>query len=381
MFQVSVLFPTGEELDPILEYTSLSLTVANNEIGSGTIELPLPRDPTVFRPNTRFMIYRETPQVSRHIFANSVWFLEKVTRSQRENTLRLTIADQHRLLKQRVVAYTGETPYADKTLDEFDLITPDDRLRLDNMMRAYVAENYSTLALDTDRNNSYILVEDDRNLAPYGSKEASFAVLMDVLQDLAKQSEQQGVPLFFRLIPRGDHKFNFQVALNQIGVDRSSTSVSPVILSESAGDLDNVEEEYDFTEMGNYCYVLGEGSGAARHYEEVANEALLRNDPFARREFTIEYVEADEQKSEVMIAKGQAALQGRRPRARIVASVVDGNNYHYGADYDYGYRVAAVVGDEAEGVREFDAYIAAVNVQASGEQEEINIKLESVNFL
>jgi hypothetical protein len=273
------------------------------------------------------------------------------------------------------VGYTPGTPYADKTHDEWDVTaTPYiPGLYLDNIMRAFVRENLSTLVAENafdlaeglTRVNPFVAVEADRDLAPLGDKEAGFGELLPALAECARQSDEKGVPLFFRLERDGDATFTFRVWSVQPRIDRSVLSDRPVILSESGGNLTNVREVYDYSERRNVVYILGEtegqGDGADRLYYVEYDLNSIRRGPFGRREASLDLGDVDNE--EWMRAEGKSFLRGHRPRLRLTADVVDAGKYVYGRDYAFGYRVSVVTGEVGD-THQFNAIVDAVRLTA-----------------
>lgn len=373
--------PNGNPYDIITDFTSIDAAVGFNTVGKLTLTIPDVYDMRLFKRDMQMRVYQETPGYAPIQFANTTFFLNKVTR--RRESLILEAPDANMILANAIVAYTGETPYADKTQEEFDIagLYYQYGLFLDDMMRAFVRENLSTLALDSERNNPLISVEGDRSLAPAGQKTASFANLLSTLQDLARQSEEKGTPLYFTMYPTTSG-YMFRVWSQQPNVDRSSTSTIPLVLMEENGDLQDVEEIYDWTEEGNVVYGLGGGSGSSRVYVTRTHDGSLRGGPFSRREFThdmpdVDHIDAVNQ--DWVDGELGAALIGKRPRVRVSAEINNGNGYVYGRDFSFGDKVVIVTGFNT--YRQFDCYISAVRMNVQEGQENVSVSLSQVEFL
>lgn len=355
---------------PIVE-TPISIEAARafNTVGAATLIIPDFIDRRSFRKNTRMRLWRRGLDGTATLFGDTNWFLRKISHNYTSQTYAIEFEDAISLLQHRLVAYTSETPYADKTLEEFGLIVPNDSLRIDNMMRQYVRENYSTLALDTARNNLLITVEDDRNLGPYGEKEASWQVLGDVLDNLANMSAEKGLELFYDLVPQPDDSMIFKVWDKVRRVDRGSDSFSILTLSQNLNHLTDVEEVEDYTELGTYVYVLGYDSGPSQIIVEVSDEVEIDSDPFGRIEFTEAAPDVD--RISVLENYGQAALRGKRGLRRVSARAVEGAGIVYGRDYSYGDRVMIQVG-----TRKYNCHVKAVSTRWEAGVEDLDVRLE-----
>lgn len=379
---IEVAEPNGQPYTILTDFISMEAAVGFNTVGHLSITLPDVYDPKWFRRDMQMRVYQETPGYPSAQFANTTFFLNKISR--RRQTITLEGPDVNMVLANAIIAYTGETTYADKTQEEWDLagLYYQYGLYIDDMMRAFVRENLSTEALDADRNNSYIAVEEDRGLAPLGEKTASFQNLLSTLQDLARQSEEKGTPLYFSLYPNANDTYIFRVWSNQPRSDRSSTSDMPLVLMEENGDIDDVEEIYDWSEEGNVVYGLGGGSGSSRVYTSRTNNESLRGGPFSRREYTHDMPDVDHIDSanqDWVDGELGASLQGKKPRVRIMARINDGGDYAYGRDYAFGDKIAIVVGNSY--YRQFDCYISAARISAQDGKVNTQIALSSVDFL
>lgn len=369
--------------DVISDLISVRATRAFNQAGALSLTLPDYYDFDFFRWNERIVLWRSMPGNAPQVFGDTHWFVRKITRKQRERVFVVEAVDAFSVLNDRIVAYTSETFEADKTLEEYQIEFPGvwnpgdplpDELRLDNMMRAYMRENYGEDCLDTARIVPEIYIGPDENAAPWGEKKAGWAEIGGVLTDLARQSEAQGYPLYYDLVPRTGGTYEFMVWNDVRNADRGSTSLSPLVLSDVDGTLADAEEIVDYSDVGTYCYSLGYDSGNAIIYEERQNVAFVDDNPFSRVEFTITNSDADD--ITYLQSAGDAALQGRRPKRRVTARVADGAGFTYGVDYVYGDKVVAEIF-----AKRYDCLIDAVKLQWENGVEGIEIRLSGEEFV
>lgn len=373
-FSADMMDVAGKRVIPIEKVISVEAARAFNTTGSATMVIPDNMDKRFFRYNARMRLWRRGQDGTSGLFGDTIWFARKIKHSHKDRTYTIDFEDAFSLLNLRLVAYTSDTLYADKTIETFDIIVPDDRLRIDNMMRQYVRENYGLLSEDVVRRNSLIIVEDDRSIAPYGSKTAAWARLGDTLLDLARMSAEKGMDLFFDLVPQPDGTFVFKVWDTVRGVNRGDGSPSILTLSEDLNHLTEVEEVDDYSTLGTFVYVLGLGNGASQIFIGTGNEPQIRADPFGRIEYTISDSEISLEST--LTDMGKASLRGRRPRRTVTARVADGSGVIYGRNYAYGDRVLAHVG-----AKKYNCHINAVRTRWQGGVEDLEIRLAGTELL
>lgn len=367
-FTAEIIDISGKKITPIEKVISIEAARSFNTAGSAVMVIPDSMRRDIFKYNTRMRLWRRGLDGTSGLFGDTIWFARKMKHNHRDRTYTIEWEDSFSLLNLRLVAYTSDTVYADKTIETFDLIVPDDRLRIDNMMRQYVRENYGTESEDINRRNLLITVEEDRSRGPYGSKTAAWQRLGDTLLDLARMGAEKGMELFFDLVPQPNGTFMFKVWDTVRNVNRGSNSGSVLTLSEHLNHLSEVEEVDDYSNLGTYVYVLGLGSGPSQIIEDVGNEAQIRADPFGRIEYTIS--DSEVSLEETLLDMGRASLRGRRPKRVVSARVVDGSGVIYGRNYSYGDRVLAHIGN-----RKYNCHVNAVRTRWAAGVEDLEIRI------
>lgn len=373
-YNLEVIDVAGKTLEMIEDVISVTAARAFNTVGNSTIAIPNHYNHEWFEYDTRFKLYRVGRSRVPRLFGDTVWFLRKIDNQRSARQYQIEVVDTMGIFDKRQIAYTAETPYADKTLEEFGLVSFTNAFRIDNMMRQYVRENYSSDALDPLRNVPIIQVERDRNLAPFGEKEASWTELGSVLSDLASQSEGKGTPVFYDLLPLSGGSFIFRVWTDVRGNDRGKASATPLVFSDESGALIDVHEVDDYTDFANYCYVLGYDKGPSQIVEEVSNESVIRMNPLGRVEFT--YTGSDSDVTTVLQGEGQAAIHGRRARRIVTAKLSDAITLDYGDQFAYGDQVVAEVGG-----RQYDAQLDAISVSWAGGKDNLDLRLNGSEVL
>lgn len=375
-YMLEILNPDGSTKDVMDNPISIEAARSFNTDGSCSILLPYNRiDYSYFNRNTRLVIWRTDDSGRTEKFGDTVWFAKRITRQVLDGTFKVDFVDAFALLKIRIVGYTPVTPYADKTLEEFGLVSYTDYFRIDNLMRAYMRENFGSLAInpktgatDTPRIVNDIVIEGDKNLAPYGEKQAGWANIADVLRDLARMSAEKGMELFYDLVPIDGGRFEFRVWNDVRGVDRGSTSLVPLEFTDESGSLADIEEVVDFTETKTACYALGYDTDNARVWEIYQSSDLINNNPFLREEFTVNVAEAED--APILEDAARGALNAARPIRRITARVIDGGDFLYGRNYRYGDKVVARILDDS-----YDCQINSVRISWQNGEEDLDIRL------
>lgn len=353
----------------------ISLVAARgfNTKGTATIELPREWDSGLFKWNAQLKIWRVARNYRHNLFGDTVWFLKRFRNMVSQDMYILELEDAFSILDNYLVAYTSQTPYADKTLEEFALVNYTDYFRIDNLMKQYVRENGGASSLDWRRINPLIEVEMNQNLASHAEKQAAWTQLSAVLSDLASTSEAEGLPIFYDLIPRADGSFLFRTWTDVRGVDRGMASPDPLMLAEDNGELDEVEISDDFSNIATLCYVLGYDSGPSQVFINMESARVDEN-PFSRVEFTANAPDVDVES--VLINEGESALHGRRPRRTISARISPLAALDYDINFSYGWRVAV----QADGLT-FDCHVSAVTATWREGYEDLDIRLDGSQSL
>lgn len=359
----------GETLLTILDAVSVNAARQFNTDGSCTIVVPDYYPKGFFRFHTRMVLWRHDYKGVPRAFGKTVWFLKKTDHDYDAKTLTLTFVDAFAMLKGRLVGYTGDGTYADKTMEEYEAITYIEALRIANMMRAYVRENVGDEVLDETREIEAIDIEEDRPEGPFGEKQASFQELGATLNDLARMADAKGTPMYYDLLPQANGKFLFRVWSGLYGNDRGSTSENPLLITYESGFLAEVHEIEDYTNVASFCWALGEGSGGSQLLATSENIALTRSDPFGRIEMTVNA--SDTSNATVLADAATAALAGRLPKRTVSCKIAENSSLAFQADVDYGDQVVVQVGGT-----EYDCVLNAVSTTWQDGVEALDLRLQ-----
>ena len=342
---------------------SFSVALKENTVGALVMKTmddlwidQLPRD-------TMFEVHRKPHSGEWGILGNTRFFLRNATYIHDSNKGRWELSCESALgiLARRIVAYKRTTTYADKTALFGNDGTADD------LIKAYVRENFGSLATDTDRDlSAHITIDADATLAVAVEKEAAYLNVLSVIFDLANDSANQGTPVYVDIINYGTG-FRFLTSVNALGMDRTSGS-SAITFSPSLNNITDVKLEVDYSTEANYCYVGGEGQDAARLIEEVEDADGVAKSPYNRIEVFHDARELGV--SSVLQGEGRARLESMTPKLRVSGKAVDMPSYRFGKDYDYGDIVNASVRG-----REFSCHVNSVSIDVTNGQENLDVRL------
>lgn len=368
-YSVEIMDVGGETIDTCWNPIAINAARSFNNAGAATIEIPRDWERAIFRQNTRFKLWRTGYDYKRRSLGDTVWFLQDFHNQVSSDKYVIECDDAFAIGGKRVIAYTGETMYADKTLESFEIgggFT--EYFHIDNLMKEYVRENFGPASLDPDRINPFVSIFEENNFAPFGEQQAGFAELGSTLTGLANMSAQLGMELYYDFVPQENGTFQFKIWRNVRGVDRGQNSIEPLILSDSSGALDEVIISDLYRDSRTVCYVLGEGSGAAQVYKKIEDTTRVNEHPFARTEFTHNASEISNE--EVLTFYGQSALYARRPRRVASARIVDNTSFRYDEHATYGDRIVMQAEEEA-----FDVQISAFSMTYGEQGEALDIRL------
>lgn len=337
MYSVEILDPVGRYLKRLDNIVELQVARAVNQIGKASIRVIDDVHPDFWRRDLRFRIYQLNPSGSPYLLGNTVWFARKFTWDIETDTWLINeMHDTLGLLDRRIVAYSEETLQADKILDNGN------EDKADNLIRAFVRENFGSAAIDSSRDlSTYLTVESDLDMMPsFSQKTAAWAQVWSTLTDLVNDAGSQGVNLYLDIVPSGDNKFLFRVFKDKLGVDRTNTYPA-LVFGPEYKNLTNLTLTWDYSQELNFAYVGGDGQKEERLIETVQEDTRIDKSPFNRFETFVDG--SDELDSLLLQSMGRTALHKATPRLILEGDTVNTPMVQFGRDYFYGDLVRAAV--------------------------------------
>jgi hypothetical protein len=142
-YQVIIQNAIGETKEVISAFESLQFARSFNNVGTLSLVTPDYFEWGQITRDWRVLVYRSVDDHTQYLEGNTFFLARKVTWSDDNRTWTIKCDDALSIVKRRIVAYTPETPYADKTFEEFQnkLSPPRDLLPADDMIKEYVRQN------------------------------------------------------------------------------------------------------------------------------------------------------------------------------------------------------------------------------------------------
>ena len=355
-----------------LDFISLEYARSVNNIGSMTLVIPDDGySDDLFQRDYRAEIWRSIDGRAGYLETGTFWLLRsavKVWDEQYRILWQLQFADTNDILKRRIVAYTRQTAFADKTIEELGAGFTD--LYADNMMKAYMSDNYGSTATNTDRDlSAYLTIEAKTTQGPQIEKQAAFREVIAVLQEIANDSEANGTSLYFELIGDQDGQLLFVTRIGHLNTDHSYTSNAPVLFGPSFNNLTDINLAFDYSEEATVAFVGGADNGAARITSTITDETRIALSPYNRIEVFHDCRDFSE--PTVLVEEGNTKLQQLVPKARVSGNTLDTPSAIYGREYQYGDLVTAIVD-----TYQIDCHVSAIRVSVSGGVEDIQAVLK-----
>jgi hypothetical protein len=181
-----------------------------------------------------------------------------------------------------------------------------------------------------------------KNLVLQNLGEPAWRNLLQVCQELAKDSEQQGVRIYFDLIPVAGIGYTFKTYRDARGADRTAgagllrasvergTLLSPTLTRAHGSEV-------------NRMYALGQGQGRIRQLGQ-ADDTTLQDNPLALREGVAPSAQATTTTG--LVSEARSALKQAAPRATLDGGLADTNAFRYGRHWNLGDVLWADLGTE-----------------------------------
>lgn len=353
-YEVWLADPSGNLLDVIDEWVSLSYNRAVNNIGA--LELTLDgtyANPTFIKLDGRVAVYRDGV-----LDTETTWLIRRVIKTLDETGRRVInvgCVSANEILSRRIVAYDHGTSYASKSD------------KADSMMKAIVSENFGSSASDTNRSiASYLTVETSASIGPNVTKSFAWNNVLEVIQDISQSSIAAGSAVFFDVVSPTLSTFEFRTYRGRRGLDHSfPNGVAPVVLSPTRGTLTSVLSSHDWSEEVSYVYAGGLGFSQFQFVATASSSDRIGQSPLNRRET---FVSAQETAvASAINDEANAALRSLRPKRVFQGELV---SVPGATEYNIHWRFGDLVTVEFEG-ETLDCSIDAVQVKLEEGREMI----------
>jgi len=267
-YTVGLKDSSGNDRDAWTDFIKLSYGRKLNDLGRLSCTMPIRAgiNPVIVRRDYHLVIYRSVDGATPYLDMDTWWIIDSVDWDIDNHVVTFEAGDLLHILKRRIVGYTSQTPYADKTFVEL-AIAGRGLLTADDMMKEYVSQNIGPTAIDSVRTIAAITIQPDVSLAPNAELQGAWRELIQVCQDIANQSAGLGTNIYFDIVPVGSRTFEFRVYNNVRRMNRSSSGPNPTYFS-SDTNLVDTHLRWDYRDEKTHWYLSGEGAGAGVLYTE-----------------------------------------------------------------------------------------------------------------
>lgn len=327
--------PGGTLLGQLGDFIKVDCVLAENAIGAIEVTLPMLYDDSFFQRDARLAFFRQPAsdalRLVPRLVGNTVFLLVRRRKRQlQDGTWQqvITFVHPNHLLSRRIIPYNEGTSQALKT----DLA--------DDLIKAVIRENF-TAATVTTRNwaSSIFTVDVDTGGGATVRIEMSYRAVLETIQEVAAQSMTEGTYTGFEVSGRETGAMTFRTYTGQRGVDRSSTSGQPLIISAVDGSLTEVELDEDYTNAPSFIYALGQGALDERAVGTWENTTLTASSPWGRFELATNQSQTETTLMLEGVAKRR--LWELRPRKTMTCRIVDTEQATFGEEYDWGDKIVA----------------------------------------
>jgi hypothetical protein len=331
------------------------------DLEPGVLEFTLPGDfdRTLLQIDGQIEVYRAIGAGSMMLEGDTAFFIRKVTLNTSSDGIRTISVMAYsalELMNRRIVAYYAGTSYTEKYNEHWD-----------NMLREFVNENYGALAQDTTRDlRPWLTVQADTSWGASYFRSAPWRVVLNTLQDIVLDVRGKGIYCTFDVVSTGNGTFEYRVYLGPRGMDHSSTSANPVIVSQDRYNILEPSIVYNWIEEYNFIYATGQGEGSTRTIRTAQDDTRINISPFNRKEFNKD--SRQDSLGESVQAEANSALEENRPKRTFTGKISQTEGCIYGVHWKWGDIVTA----EYEGLT-FDCHVDSVTVSIDGQGNEIVI--------
>lgn len=337
---------------PGLEY---ALSVGN-PTAPLILTVPGTFDASLFRLDGRIGVWRTIAGRPPVLDGQAIWLIRKWEYGPKNTYTRVTAYHANHLLSRRIIAYSAGTTYTSKSA-----------AAADNQIKSFASQNLGSGIVSVDRDgvetqadiSTYLAIQSNLSLGQSVAKGATRRQLDRVIQELCESSTTAGTYLTAEVIAPTEATLELRTYTRQRGVDHTTGSAQPVILSELRGNIENVVLTIDRTEEKTFIVAGGLGEEESRLITTALDTTRMAESPFNRIELFVEDTNINDTAQLQDIA--DAALRAAIPRYDVQADLVETPNTTRGLQFDLGDLLTV----EHRG-QQYDVRFDAVSVKVQG---------------
>lgn len=363
-YTLNYLTPAGLFIAP-LQVQSLDYIRKENDVGVLTAVIAGDYAPGYFKRDGVLEVWRSINGSFPYLDGETGWLIRKpsyATSASGEETITLEAYDFCDILRRRIIAYQAGNSYTHK-LDFAD-----------DLMKDIVVENYGVSTLDALRNiSSYLHVQTNVSLGPIVGDDIQHEVVLDTLQNFSNAAWEEGIRVLFDIVYQSVLNVEFRTYIDYRGNDHSSTSASPVIVSQDLGNLSEPMIVEDYSQEKNYAYAGGSGENDLQTIEEYGDTVRVGASPYNRCEIYADGGNTTDATILQSIAKD--AVAAGKPRLILTGKIVDTPGFRYGLHYRYGDLVTAQYKGQI-----FNCRVSAIHVSVDNNGEKLDIQITGEKY-
>lgn len=342
---------------------------ARTERAVGQMALSIPGgkiDQSWLGTDARLEIWRTIGNMPAYLVGNTQWLIRKKTISGMRQDIVVEAVDANYILDSYMVDYYASTetvtnPYSLKSGPA------------DNVIKQFLRENGGSSSFVASRINPLIVVSADVSLGVSITKQASYENLLKAMQEIAADSAANGSYLSWDWTFDAE-SLTFNTYVGRRGVDHSSTSTQPIIISTDHGNLLEPSVVYDYMNERTLIRAGGDGLGVDRVTAVAANVGRLNSSPFGRREKFVYGNSASDSTS--LLAEASQELFASRGKRIFRGTFADTPACIYGVNLNYGDTVTVDYGDAS-----YDCHLSTEHGVIDGGNNKVEVKLYAEEFI
>jgi len=349
----------------------VALNCAPGGIGVLETTLPLSFNPSFLMEDGRIGVWRSINGRPTYQDNNATFLIRHIDYGPTSIFVRAYHATS--LLDRRIIAYPAGSTYSTKAATAAD-----------DLIKTFVNENMLAGIVGADRDG----VETYADVSAYLSKQANLTLgasiaksaarrrLLDVAADLANASNTAGTYLTFEILAPTESTLELRTYATQRGVDRrvgNTAGNTPIILSQSRGNLTNAHLVIDHTESASFIVAGGQGEEALRRIGTAFDATRAGASPFGRIERFRDAANVSAQAS--VDDEADSQLRDSRPVILFTGDLIETPALTRGIDFDLGDMLTA---EHPQSGQQFDVRLDVIRETIDSGGRRMSCGLRSV---
>lgn len=328
--------PYNNMIIPITNFLKLEYFRAENQYGSVSIDIPYNDylKSLNIKLDSRIEIWRNPIGGKLYLEGDTQFFvriIRKKVDEQGRKIFHILAHDAISLLDRRIVNYPSGSSEADKS-----------SVPASDVMKEIIDENFGSSASSDRDVSEWLIIDDDNGYGSSITKKIAWRNVLNVLQEIAEESKEQGYYLAFDVVYDVTiKKLIFRTYAGQRGAYKAEESNDKLIFEISTNDYPNIGRGLNYISVEHnavgertFIYVGGRGEQTNKIFAEASNDTVIEQSPFGRNEDFVDFQKADDADS--LENQANARLREATRYVYINSHLQQMRGYRYGIDYYYG---------------------------------------------